>query len=147
MRPTTVTKAKLMAITAKLPVFRNLAPFEKELLVDHSQLFVAEEGDTIIEKSAEDYCIYILLSGGGSVHLQKDGDAIGEINPGEMFGEIGFALNVPRNTWVFATATCILFRIDQELMSHLGSSIREKIKDEVIMKMAVTIQQMNSKLS
>lgn len=133
-----------MSILNKLPIFSRFFQRELELISEHAQFLIAEPGDIIIEQGAEDTCFYVLLTGRASVRLRHRRQAIAEVLPGEMFGEMGFALSTARTSWVVASEQSIMVRVDQALMKQLDCNVREKLKDQVIIKLATTIQNINS---
>lgn len=138
--------AKRMSILHKLSIFQNFYQQELERIAENAEFYIAEPGDTIIENGAEDTCFYILLSGRASVRLTEYGDSLADIRPGQMFGEMGFALSTVRTSWVIASELSIMLRVDQALMKQLDCGEREKLKDQVIIKLGTTIQQLNNRL-
>lgn len=140
------SRAKRMAILHKLAIFQNFYQHELESIAENAEFYVADPGDAIIEYGAEDTCFYILLSGCASVRLTEHGDSVADVKPGQMFGEMGFALNTARTSWVIARELCIVLRVDQALMRQLDSNEREKLKDQVIIKLGKTIQHLNERL-
>ncbi len=131
---------------AKIPSFGKFTVSERGQIVEFAQVYVADQNEAIIEKNAKDNCFYVLLSGQGRVCIEKDATAIAKVQPGEIFGEMGFVLNAPRSTWIFADQMCALLRIDQKLLNSLDAVVRDKMKDQIIHKLAKTIESINSKL-
>lgn len=138
--------AKRMSIFQKLDIFHHFYQQELERIAENAEFYIAEAGEAIIEQGAHDTCFYILLSGRATVRLSREGDRIADIRPGQMVGEMGFVLSSERTSWVIAEDLCILLRVDQALMKQLDSGEREKLKDQIIFKMATTIQLLNTKL-
>jgi len=138
--------AKRMSIFHKLELFHNFYQHELERIAENAEFFIAEPSEVIIELGAHDTCFYLLLSGRASVRLQKDGDPVMLVGPGQMVGEMGFVLSTERTSWVLAEDLCILLRVDQSLMKQLDCGEREKLKDQIIIKLATSIQQLNAKL-
>ncbi|MEJ2075308.1 MAG: cyclic nucleotide-binding domain-containing protein [Reinekea sp.] len=60
----------------------------------------------IIRKGEADTCFYILLSGKARVIPDQKADVLTHLEPGDVFGEIGFILHSPRNSWVLANNRC-----------------------------------------
>ncbi len=140
-----VSPPKLLILMAKIPFFLKFSGSERAQMAEFAQIFIADPGEAIIEKAARDTCFYVLLSGQGRVCVERDSEPVAIIAPGEIFGEVGFILNSPRSTWVIANQLCALLRIDQLLMNSLDVSARDKIKDQIIFKLAKTIVAYNSK--
>ena len=138
-----LTAAKLVTLMSKIPFFLKFTNSERLQVAEYAQIFVAEPNEAIIERGARDTCFYVLLSGHGQVRLDKASGSVAELTPGDIFGEIGFVLNKPRTTWVFADNMCALMRVDQLLMNSLDFSARDKIKDQIIQKLANAIETLN----
>jgi CRP-like cAMP-binding protein len=128
---------------SKIPFFIKFTVSERAQVAEHAQIFIAESSEAIIEKNARDTCFYVLLNGEGHVCIEKNSQPVAEVGPGDIFGEIGFVLNTPRTTWVYASKTSVLMRVDQMLLNGLDPSARDKIKDQIIYKMAKTIEIQN----
>ena len=138
-----LTAAKLVALMSKIPFFSKFTNSERLQVAEFAQIFIAEADEAIIERSARDTCFYVLLSGHAQVRLDKASDPVAGLAPGDIFGEIGFVLNKPRTTWVFAEKMCALLRVDQMLMNNLDFSARDKIKDQIILRLANTVETLN----
>ncbi|MDX1474997.1 MAG: cyclic nucleotide-binding domain-containing protein [Reinekea sp.] len=138
-----LSPAKLVSLMTKIPFFARFTNTELAQVTEFAQIFIAEPGEPVIERGARDTCFYVMLSGHAEVRLDKDIAPVAELSPGDIFGEIGFVLNTPRTSWVMAQNMCALMRIDQMLMNNLDFSSRDKIKDQIIVKLAKTIENLN----
>lgn len=134
---------RLLLLMNKIPFFSRVTTVERDQIVRSAQIFVADPGESVIEKGAQDTCFYVLLSGQVSVELEPGGRSLARLNPGDIFGEISFALNTPRTSYVTAVTMSALLRVDQTLLDRLDAGAREKIKDQIIFRMAKTIQRQN----
>jgi len=130
---------------AKIPFFINFNGSERAQMAEFSQIYIAEPNEAIIEKDARDTCFYVLLNGQGRVCVERTSSPVAIMSPGDIFGEVGFILNTPRSTWVFANQVCALLRIDQKLLNNLDASVRDKVKDQIILKLAKTIEAFNAR--
>ena len=146
MKPSIVNKAQLSTVTSKLPMFKSMNMLDRDQVLKHARIWIAQPEETIIEMGVEEHFLYVLLAGKATVHLEKEGLSVADITPGDLFGEMGFILNVPRNTWVIAQDTCILLQIDHQVMGKLTAPIREKIKDHIIEKLAKSLTNANENL-
>lgn len=138
--------AKRMSIFYKLDLFHNFYQQELERIAENAEFYIAEPGELIIQQGAHDTCFYVLLSGQASVRLEKNGRNLFQLHPGQMVGELSFVLSIERTSWVVAEELCILLRVDQALMKQIDCGEREKIKDQIIIKLATTIQNLNTQL-
>jgi len=146
MKPSKVNKAQLSAVTSKLPMFKTMTIPDREQILHHARIWVAQSEETIIEKNAEENFLYVLLAGNATVHIEDGGPSVAVVLPGDLFGEMGFILDEPRNTWITAQETCILLRIDHQVMNKLTAPVREKIKDLIIEKLAKSLTNANENL-
>ena len=144
-RTNQVSSPKLLTLMAKVPFFLKFNGSERAQMAEFAQIFIADTDEAIIEKEAGDTCFYVMLSGQARVCVERDSAPVAIIAPGEIFGEVGFILNSPRSSWVLANQVCALLRIDQLLMNRLDVSARDKVKDQIIFKLAKTIVAYNSK--
>ena len=135
-----LSHAHIEMVLQKIPFFRGFMPGERERLATEQDSFViARPKEMIVIKGSMERSFYILLSGVVEVMHGEGKKPIFEITPGEFFGEISFLSETPRTSNVRAQDVCILMRIDQQLMSRLRPEIREKIKDQLIVKLVQRI--------
>ena len=130
---------------SKIPFFINLTASERMQIAEFAQIFIADTSEAIIEKGASDNCFYVLLSGGGDVCVDRGDEPVAQVKPGDIFGEIGFILNAPRTTWVIANKMSALLRIDKKLLSSLDFATCDKMKDQIILKLAQSVQAANER--
>lgn len=146
MKQTTqLTPAKLQLLMGRIPFFSRFSDSERQQFAAFVHLYVAEPDDVIIEKNTNERGFYLLLSGTADVSMERDSEAIAEVTPGDFFGEIGFVLGAPRTSWVIAKQLCILMQINQDVLNRLNQGIREKVKDQIIIKLARTVGRQSDK--
>lgn len=146
-RITTLGRGRILIILNKVPFFKRFTSFEKEKIVDtEATFYVAQEDEFIIEQGTLDTAFYILLSGSARVVLNGVDEPLAVVEPGDFFGEIAFIQNTPRTSNVIANEVCILLKVDRRLLGALNAEIREKFKDQVIIKLANMIAVQNSHL-
>lgn len=144
-RITTLGRGRILIILNKVPFFKDFTSFEKEKIVDtQAAFFVAQEDEYIIEQGTLDTAFYILLSGTARVVLDGVDNSLATVEPGDFFGEIAFIQNTPRTTNVIANEVCILLKVDRRLLGALNAEIREKFKDQIIIKLATMVTAKNS---
>ena len=68
------------------------------------------------------------------------------MGPGDFFGEIAFIQNTSRTSNVIANEVCILMKVDRRLLGALNADVREKFKDQVIIKLAGMVASKNDKI-
>ena len=145
MKPTVADSRQIKAVMNKLSAFKSMTSQERDQIEQHARIYVAKPGESVIEMAAEDRNMYFMLSGHAEVLLTEEGVAVATIQPGDMFGEMGFILGLPRTSWVVATDTSILLRINPSIMNLLSLPLREKIKDQIIIKLATSLDNSNKR--
>jgi CRP-like cAMP-binding protein len=105
----------------KLNLFRGLDESELTLLLEEAELVEFAEGDSPIVEGEQGQFMFIILSGRlriakRSLGIQK---VIGELGPGECFGEMSLIEARSRSASVKALSACKLLRIDGDKMSRV----------------------------
>jgi CRP/FNR family cyclic AMP-dependent transcriptional regulator len=147
-RITHLGRGKVLIIMNKVPFFKDFAPAERERILDNdAAFFVANEDEYIIEQNTLDTAFYILLSGSARVTLEGVEASLATMGPGDFFGEIAFIQNTARTSNVIANEVCILMKVDRRLLGALCAEVREKFKDQVIIKLANMVAAKNIQMS
>jgi len=83
----------------------TLAPAQWELLGTYLQPFALMQGKVLIEQNAQDRTVYLVESGGLSVHYEdsKGRLRLAMVGPGSAVGEGAFFTRAPRSATVQAT--------------------------------------------
>ncbi len=147
-RITNLGRGKILIILNKVPFFKEFTPFEREKVIDtEATFYVANENEYIIEQNTLDTAFYILLNGTARVTLDGVDNVLANVGPGDFFGEIAFIQNTSRTSNVIANDVCILLKVDRRLLGALQAEIREKFKDQIILKLAGMIAAKNTQKS
>ncbi len=149
MRPITMhDHGRMLRILDRLEFFSTLSSIEKIELIKAKNMFVlAEPGERIIERGTRGNCFYVLISGAVGV-----GAATGEeghfatLGPGEVFGEVAFLGGTERGADVVADEQSILFWLGRASMDKLAAPLREKIKDQLILRLVRRVESLNQQL-
>ncbi|RLC27746.1 MAG: hypothetical protein DRH32_09880 [Deltaproteobacteria bacterium] len=146
METDTINKDLVLSIMHRLEFFKNFSKEEKENLVGFYQnIEVYQPGETIIkEGDRDDASFFILLSGRASVTKGRQHKPIAALEPGEFFGEISFLTKTPRTATITADIELIVIRVNETIIDRLTPSVREKIKDNIIAKLAERLCHMNA---
>lgn len=151
MKQINTLKVKIMQLLERLEFFKNFSANEKMLLVEGKGMIVlAEEGECIIKEGTVDSTLYIPLSGELEVRVTNELGkevAIAKIEPGETVGEVAFLTDSPRSASVVALRQTVLFRCSRAALKNLAPPAREKIKDQIILKLIDRLHQKNVELS
>jgi putative peptide zinc metalloprotease protein len=108
---------------AEMALFRDLSPAELDLLLARLVPLEAATGETIIRQGDSGERFYVVRS--GAVEVQRDGQPLARLGPGDAFGEIALLLDVPRTASVTAVEPTRLLALEAHdfrdlLASYLG---------------------------
>ncbi|MBF0444314.1 MAG: cyclic nucleotide-binding domain-containing protein, partial [Magnetococcales bacterium] len=119
--------------------------FEKKLCATSASSITSfKPGSKIISEGEKDTFFYIILL--GNVKILKQNVEINTMGEGDFFGEMAFLTNTPRTTSVIAQNRVVAYRLDQEKMQMLQGSIREKIKDQCIIKLVAGAERLTEEI-
>jgi CRP-like cAMP-binding protein len=139
-----ITTEKVTGIMRRLDFFSAFTNPELARLSEfHTNFFVYEKDEKIIEEGNLSNAFYIILSGGVVVVKGNVRMPIARLEPGDFFGEIAFLTGVPRTSGVISDDTTITIRINRSMLDRLTPEIREKIKDKIILKLIERLGKMN----
>ncbi|HEY2385041.1 MAG TPA: cyclic nucleotide-binding domain-containing protein [Terriglobia bacterium] len=82
---------RVLRIARNAALFRSMSRSVLSDLVGRSRHVFYDAGDIIVNQGDDDSCVYLVLAGRVRVfHRQQGpaGDAIAELDPGEIFGEL-----------------------------------------------------------
>lgn len=139
-----ITKDKVSEIMKRLDFFKAFSPTEIAKLSEfHTNFFVYEKDEKIIEEGNYSNAFYIILSGGVIVIKENTKIPLARLEPGDFFGEIAFLTGNARTSNIVSDETTIAIRINRSMLDKLNAEIREKIKDQILLKLINRITRMN----
>jgi CRP-like cAMP-binding protein len=105
----------------KLNLFRGLDEVELLMLLEEAELVDFAEGDCPIVEGERGEFMFIVLSGRLRIAKRSFGiqKVIGELGPGECFGEMSLIEACSRSASVKALTACKLLRIDGDKMARV----------------------------
>jgi CRP/FNR family transcriptional regulator, cyclic AMP receptor protein len=94
--------------------------------------------DVIVTEGSPADAVFVMLEGAASVRVQ--GNVVGNIGEGEVFGEISFLTGQPRSASVIATVPClvqvierdqfaVMVRANPQLMVHVATTLASRVVD------------------
>src|SRR3712207_6063563 len=86
----------------------------------------AVEGKTIIREGGYSNDFYIIES--GNVKIEREGDQVAELGPGDVFGEQGLLEKQARSATVTATSDVRLIKIEHWELSRMKQSMPEVVE-------------------
>lgn len=114
----TKDKLKISTVLQKLPVFVGLTSDEIEHIQKICTPITVTEGQTVFREGDASTCMYVLMFGEVQLHTRKKG-IIHTVEPGEVFGEIGFINQQKRTASAIANGTSILLQLDTNAFQRL----------------------------
>ena len=94
---------------ASVPLVAGLETRVRRRLAEIGKRRMYAPGEEIVREGTTGTALYILLS--GRARVDRDGSQIGELGPGDFFGELALIEEHPRSATVVATdeTECLLF--------------------------------------
>ncbi|HEX7644231.1 MAG TPA: cyclic nucleotide-binding domain-containing protein [Burkholderiaceae bacterium] len=112
---------ELRALLLKLNLFRGLEDCELMRLLEDAELVEFAAGENPIVEGEQGQFMYIVLSGRLRIAKRSFGiqKVIGELGPGECFGEMSLIEARSRSASIKALTACKLLRIDDDNMARV----------------------------
>lgn len=100
------------------PLFNNMTEYQRRKAIVISELNEFEAGELLVEQDTLGRDMYLILSGEAEVIRRDDGEArtLATLNPGAVFGEIGYIREAERTADVRAITKISALRFDYEKM-------------------------------
>ena len=94
---------------ASVPLLADLDDRVRRRLAEVGKRRTYDADDPIVKEGSTGTALYIILS--GKARVERGGDTIGELGPGEFFGELALIEEHPRSATVTAVTEtdCLLF--------------------------------------
>lgn len=137
----------LMEIIDVMPMFKNFTADEKNKFaeMEHSLVKFAK-GDNIITEGEQTKSLYLLIKGSCLI-TKTEHDAkirLSKLSPGEIFGEMSFFSDKPRQSSVTATEDVLVMKMNDDFFKLISPDIRDKIKDYLIELLISRLDNMNA---
>lgn len=143
-----LSKEQALNILDKVSFFDDLSASEKRRLAGFHWCFVVyEAGDYLTDEGSMDKRFFVLLSGQVNVIKGAQMQLLTQLKAGEIMGEISFLTHKPRTASIVATCQSSALVINQELLDDLPIELREKLKNQIILKMAQRLNRMNNRFA
>ena len=102
--------------------FPNLNKRDLEQALQESALYLYPKGAQIISEGQEGKDLFVIFKGSASVYRDQNGarQAIGKLQAGDLFGEVGLMRDGHRTATVIAEETSSIFRLTySDIAYHL----------------------------
>ena len=90
----------------KIPVFADLSDEEREHIAALAAEVSVPEGKELVREG--DYSYDVLAIEEGTARVERDGDRLADLGPGDVVGEMGVLERSQRNATVVATSPMLL---------------------------------------
>ena len=135
---------KVLEILDKLDFFSEFTHQEKHRIAQcYKHLTIYKANSCIVMQNDDSTSFHILLNGKAIVTKLYEQKTIHNLNPGDIFGEISFLTNSKRTANVIAVEDSMTIEFDNNFLEELGSGIREKIKDKLILNLIALLDSKN----
>jgi CRP/FNR family cyclic AMP-dependent transcriptional regulator len=115
----------------------------REDLAPNTRMVRHQRDAVIVTEGAPANEVFVLLEGSASVRVQ--GNVVGAIAEGEVFGEISFLTGQPRSATVVATSPCLVQVIDREQFAVMVRA-NPQLMVHVATTLATRVVELNGKL-
>ena len=119
-----------------LPLFSELAEAERVHLGAYAEFKTSDPGDVFIHEGASGYTFFVILE--GTVDVDRGGELIETLGPGDFFGEMAILGSGRRNATVTASTRVELlvlfgtvFRTMESEHPDVAERIRRKVAERV----------------
>jgi CRP-like cAMP-binding protein len=98
-----------------LPLFEDLSGEELDLLVSWTEEHEVSRGQSLVSEGAAGYVFFVIED--GTAGVERDGEFLRELGPGDHFGEIAILDGGRRTATVVATS-------DMRILAMFGTEFR-----------------------
>jgi len=116
------------------PLFADVPDEALKKVSTFASLESVAEGKTIIREGGFSNDFYVIDE--GTARVERDGEQVAELGPGDIFGEQGLLEQQPRSASVVATSPVRLIKIEHWELSRMRQSmpdvveqLRRKVED------------------
>jgi small-conductance mechanosensitive channel/CRP-like cAMP-binding protein len=125
-QPETVSKRdlgeELVRILGIVELFQPLRKEELKTLIEQSQECMVPAGRNLIVQGDEGDSMFVMVEGLVDVYVRQDGGRpirVGQIGPGQFFGEMSLLTGAPRSATVTAATAIFALEVTKEAMTEL----------------------------
>ncbi len=116
-KPFKLSAGEISASLSQVEILRVLTDRELALLAEQAQLRVFGPGETVVQQGEDGSSLFVSMR--GRLQVMVGGDLVGEINPGDIFGEMSLLTGEPRQATVLAAEEVWLVEITHDEMEQI----------------------------
>ena len=109
------------------PLFADVPDEALNKVATFASLESVAEGKTIIHEGGYSNDFYVIDE--GTVEVQREGEKVAELGPGDVFGEQGLLEKQARSASVVATSPVRLIKIEHWELSRMRQSMPEVVEE------------------
>ncbi len=133
-----------VALLSRITLFERLAEEELNQVAGDMERLQLSPGETLFRRNDEGSSLFILIEGLLNVQLGLNGNGtdeiVGQLSPGEFFGEMSLLTGEPRSATIVALTNAVVYEINRPTIVQL---INERPEISECMSRAVAQRQMN----
>ena len=136
-----------MQLIDMMPMFAHFTADEKNKFAEMEHSLVKfKKGENIITEGEQTKSLYLLIQGTCLITKTEDDAKIrlSKLSPGEVFGEMSFFSDKPRQSSVSATEDVLVMKMNDDFFKTVSPDIRDKIKDYLIGLLINRLDNMNT---
>lgn len=105
----------------RVPLFSKLSEEERMNLAHQSKEVQARAGQALVAEGDAGESLFVVLAGLAAVHKSVEGKLrrIGQVEPGQVFGEMSFLTGEPRSATVIAEIDSVLVEVERGAMQAI----------------------------
>lgn len=137
----------LVEIINTMPMFAKFTSEEKKNFTDMEHSLVRfKKDENIITEGEHTRSLYLLIKGTCLITKTEDDAKIrlSKLSPGEIFGEMSFFSEKPRQSSVTATEDVLVMKMNDDFFKKVSPDVKDKIKDYLIELLISRLDNMNS---
>lgn len=109
------------------PLFADVADDALSKVATFATLESVAEGKTIIREGGYSNDFYVIDD--GTVRVEREGEQVAELGPGDVFGEQGLLEKQARSATVVATSPVRLIKIEHWELARMRQSMPEVVEE------------------
>ena len=109
------------------PLFADVPDEALKKVATFASLESVAEGKTVIREGGFSNDFYVIDE--GTAKVERDGEQVAELGPGDVFGEQGLLEEQPRSASVVATSPMRLIKIEHWELSRMKQSMPEVVQE------------------
>jgi CRP/FNR family cyclic AMP-dependent transcriptional regulator len=107
----------------RIPIFADVPDEDLTVITTFASTDEVPEGKTIVKQG--DYANAFMAIEEGTARVTRDGEQVGELGPGDIFGEIGLIEREKRTATVEATSRVRLIKIEHWELQRMKKKLPE----------------------